>query len=306
MVFIGRSATPIFGLLLLRLLTGCGSVDQTPVEPIAVENFIKNPTKSSFQLSPDGSRYAYLASDVGHQRIFVVELASDQTLCLTSKLESDVGDYLWADSGTLLYQQTSPEDSCDKIFRVRIDQTDSACLTEENDMNFRLVRSSQGRSERMVIAVSAAGDRVWEPHWLDWRSAETERISRNPGTINEWLLDHEGQGVIAVSEQGCDTHILYRAAGDAGFLPVLTYDNVDDYFRPVCFSPDNRNVYAYSNLGRDLIALVEYDLSANVESRVLFQDPEHDLFGDDEVDRVGYSRTSNRLAYAFYTSWRRT
>jgi len=306
MVFMGKSRIPISGLLLLQVVVGCGSVDQIPAEPIPVENFIKNPTKSSFQLNPDGSRYAYLASHDGLQRIFVVDLASDQPTCLTPNLDSDVRDYLWMDSGTLLYQQTASEDGCAKIYRVSTDQSEPVCLTRKNNLNFRLVRSSGGRSKGVLIAVSGVGDRGWEPHWLDWQSGAAERVARNPGNVSEWLLDHEGEGIIAVSEEGCDTHILYRSAGEDEFQRVLSYDNVHDYFRPVWFTPDNTSVYAYSNLGRDTIALVEYELSTNVESRVLFHDSDYDLFGDDEVDRVGYSLKSNRLAYAFYTSWRRT
>jgi len=296
----------ILGTLALQLFVCCGSVNKEPVELIAVENFIKSPTKSSFQLNPDGTRYGYLMQDSGYQRIFSVNLTSDQSTCLTHFLDSDVDDYLWVDSKTLLYQQTSAEDNCDKIYRLGVGQSESTCLTNRNNMNFRLVRSSPGGSNRLLIAVSGAGKRVWEPQWLEWQTGRMERIAENSDDINDWLLDHRGQGIIAVSEEGTDTHILYRATQDSPFSMILTYNNVHDYFRPVCFTPDNKNVYAYSNIGRDKIALVEYDLSSKREIRILFEDPDYDLFGDDEVDYVGYSPKAKRLAYAFYTTWRRT
>ena len=159
MVFVGKSRILIFGLLLLQVVVGCGSVDQIPAEPIPVENFIKNPTKSSFQLNPDGSRYAYLASHDGLQRLFVVDLASGQPTCLTPILDSDVREYLWMDSGTLLYQQTASADGCAKIYSVRTDQSEPVCLTKKDNLNFRLVRSSGCRSKGVLIAVSGVGDR---------------------------------------------------------------------------------------------------------------------------------------------------
>lgn len=296
----------IFGLLALQFFIICSSVMQEPAEPIAVENFIKNPTKSSFQLNPDGTRYGYLSAHSGHQGVFVVDLASGQSACVAHSSVSDIDDYLWADSRTLLYQLTSPEDSCDRIFRLCLNQGEPICLTEKSNMNFKLVHTLRMNPDRLLIAVSGAAERVWEPYWLDWRAGKIDRIAENSGNITEWLLDHKGQGIIAISEKGVDSHILYKATQKDPFIPLLTYNNVHDFFRPVCFTPDNRNIYAYSNIGRDKIALVEYDLSAHKEICVLFEVPDYDLFGDDEVDFVRYSPRENRLAYAFYTSWRRT
>jgi len=236
----------------------------------------------------------------------VVDLESDQSTCLTCFGDSDVQDYVWADGDTILYQQTSPEDGCDKVYRLGIGESEAVCLTNRSEVHFRLVHPALGTSNRLRIAVSGAAERVWEPCWLNWQTGAMEQIAENPGDVNDWLLDHKGRGIIAISEKGTRTRVLYRAEQADSFTTLLTYDNVHDFFRPVWFSPDNKNVYAYSNLGSDKIGLVEYDLDSNKEIRILFEDPDYDLFGDDEADFIAYSRKANRLAYAFYTTWKRT
>ena len=106
-------------------------------------------------------------------------------------------------------------------------------------------------------------------------------------------------------------------ANPAPVQPVIPYspeeifnceqnEGLDDTFTIRYFTPDNKNVYAYSNIGRDKIAIVEYNLDTNREVRVLFEDPLYDAFGDDERDYFEYSRSKQKLMYALYTAEKRT
>jgi len=111
----------------------------------------------------------------------------------------------------------------------------------------------------------------------------------------------DNSGVIRIAFAGA---VLYREDASSKFREVLSLAP-DETFVPRAFTPDNKHVYAYSNIGRNTIAIVEFDLAAGEEIRTLFEHPTYDTFGDDERDHFYYSPSKQRLLYALYTGERR-
>ena len=126
-----------------------------------------------------------------------------------------------------------------------------------------------------------------------------EMLAENPGNIQGWMFDHDGQLRVAFAiTDGINTTLMYRETEQDEWQNVLTTsfkDNVSPYF----FTFDNKNVYGTSNLGRDKSVIVEFDIANGKEIKVLYENPGYDVEG------LFYSRKRKVLTSASYTSWKR-
>jgi dipeptidyl aminopeptidase/acylaminoacyl peptidase len=91
--------------------------------------------------------------------------------------------------------------------------------------------------------------------------------------------------------------LLFRDNETEPFQPILT-TNFKEQLNPLCFTFDNKNLYASSNLGRDKAAVVVYDPRATKELEVLFEHPEVDIEGLD------YSKKRKVLTEIDYVTWK--
>lgn len=93
---------------------------------------------------------------------------------------------------------------------------------------------------------------------------------------------------------GVNTQILYREREEDEFVPVLT-TNFREMVNFMEFTPDNKRVYAATNLGRDKVALVLMDPLTCEELEVLYEHPVYDL------GSISYSRRRKKLLAAYCT-----
>ena len=111
------------------------------------------------------------------------------------------------------------------------------------------------------------------------------------------MVDHKGAVRIAVETNGVKTTLLYRKSEKKPFKKLIT-TNFKNSLSPLFFTFDNKNIYAASNLGRDKIAIVQYNLSTRKEDRVIFRHSKYDASG------LTYSPKRKVLLAAQYTSWK--
>lgn len=114
------------------------------------------------------------------------------------------------------------------------------------------------------------------------------------------MTDHDGRlrAVTAIVD-GVNTQILYRATEEEPFRPVLT-TNFKEMVNFMEFTPDNRMVYAATNLGRDKVALVLMDPETCEEKELLYENPEYDICS------ISYSRKRRKLLGVFCTGHKDT
>lgn len=93
---------------------------------------------------------------------------------------------------------------------------------------------------------------------------------------------------------GVNTQILYRDNDEEDFRPVLT-TNFREMVNFMEFTPDNRLVYAATNLGRDKVALVLMDPATCEELEVLYENDKYD------ISSISYSRKRKKLLSVYCT-----
>jgi dipeptidyl aminopeptidase/acylaminoacyl peptidase len=123
-------------------------------------------------------------------------------------------------------------------------------------------------------------------------------LAENPCNIQGWLFDHKGKLRVATAIDGVNTSILYRETEKDKWQTIIT-TNFKESFSPQFFTFDNNNLIGSSNIGRDKSAIVEFDLKAGKEIKVLYENTDYD------VESVSYSEKRKVLTSANYTSWKR-
>lgn len=289
-------------LIFVVMTTATGCKKKGPGEPAkqyAVEDFFRNPEKSSFSLSPDGKYYAFMAPYLHRMNIYVQEIGKDSAVRLTSDTARDIAGFFWGNNSRILYLKDTGGDENFKLFGVNIDGSNLKGLTDFDKVRTEIIDDLPEIDEYVIVGLNKRNPQVYDPYRLNINTGELTMLAENPGNIQAWYTDHEGKLRLASAiVDGVNTSILYRENETDEFKTVLT-TNFKESLSPQFFTFDNKNIYASSNLGRDKSAIVEFDPRTGKEVKVLYENKDYD------VDALFYSRARKVLTAARYTSWKR-
>ncbi len=266
-----------------------------PVRRIPLEDFFRNSQEAAYQISPDGRHLSYLAPYADRMNLFVRPVGGGGTVRVTSETQRSLAGYMWADNGRLLFMKDTDGDENYRLYGVNLDGSDLRAYTDFPGVRTTLIDDLEETPGKVLIGLNRRNPEVFDPYRLDLDTGELTQLAENPGNWQGWMTDHAGRlrAVTAIVD-GVNTQILYRATEDEDFRPVLT-TNFKEMVSFMEFTPDNRQVYAATNLGRDKVALVLMDPSDCRELELLFEHPQYD------VSSIGYSRKRKKLLSAYCT-----
>ena len=268
-------------------------MNQTPLE-----DFFKNPEKSSFQLSPDGENLAFLAPHNQRMNIFVRSINDTTATRLTDLTDRDIAGYFWANNDRIVFLKDNGGDENYRLYGVNIDGTDTVCYTAFDGVRTQIIDPLRDIPDEMLIGLNKRNPQVFDVYRLHLSTGEMEMIAENPGNIQGWMTDHDGKLRIAYAIiNGIETQVLYRQTENDDWTEIIK-TSFKDTFNPYLFTFDNKNLYVITNINRDKTALVEYNIDTK-EEKMLYENNDYDLSG------VSYSRKRKVLTYAAYTSWKR-
>jgi len=266
---------------------------------IPLEDFFKNPEKTSYQISPDGKYFSYMAPYESRMNIFVHKVGKDKATRLTSETDRDIAGYYWANPGRILYLKDDGGDENFAVYGVDKNGKNQKCLSCFEGVRTRIIDDLEDIPDEIIIGLNKRNPQVFDPYRLNIESGEMTMLAENPGNIQGWMTDHEGKLRIAIAiVDGVNTQILYRDTEEEEFKDVLT-TNFKETVNPAFFDFENKNVYATSNLGRDKQVVVLFDIANGKELEVLYENDDYD------VGSVFYSRKRKVLTSASFTSWKR-
>jgi dipeptidyl aminopeptidase/acylaminoacyl peptidase len=274
-------------------------------DKIPIEDFFRNPIVSNVRISPDGTYIAYLAPYKHRMNIYVKNIQTEMVTRLTSFTDRDLFGFKWFSSDRILYLKDLGGHYEFKLYGVTVDGKETKCYTDYEGADVRTVASLPDKPDEIIIAANKRIRNIKDTYRLNLKTGEMTLLMENDGSIGGYLYDHSGIIRILIKSEGLKSWILYRQNTEQPFRKIIEYNTIEDYFSPEVFSADNSRFYAYSNLGRDRIEVVEFDPESGKETTVLASDPVYDLFGDDEVDHVHYSDKLKGLDRVFYTTWKR-
>ena len=284
--------------LVVLFLGGC-TVD---IPKIPLEDFFKNPEKSSFQLSPDGKKIAYMKPWEEGDRmmnVYIKTIGDNQEKRITNASNRSLYGYFWLNDDRIAYIQDKGGDENIHIYAVNIDGTNDLDLTPFENIQARITDDLDEDPDHMIVSINNRDPRVHDAYRLNVNTGQLSLIAENPGNIMGWMTDNDGKLRIALTSDGVNSSILYREEESDPFLPILT-TNFKVSVSPLFFTFDNKELYVSSNRNRDKSAIYKFDLNTAKETDLIF---EHD-----EVDVSGLIRSKKRkvlTAVSYYTDKRK-
>lgn len=258
---------------------------------IPLEDFFRNSPETGFQISPNGLHIAFLAPYRDRMNIFVRD--GDTPRQLTFETARSIAGYFWADNERILFMKDTAGDENYQLYGVNIDGSDLRPYTSFEGVRTTIIDDLEEVPDEIIIGMNRRMPEAFDPYRLNLRTGELTMLADNPGNWQGWMVDHAGKlrSVTAIVD-GVNTQILYRDSEDEEFRPVLT-TNFRESVDFLEFTPDNRYVWAATNLGRDKSALVLMDPATCEELEILYEHPQYD------VNAISYSRRRKRLLGVF-------
>lgn len=264
---------------------------------IPLEDFFRNSERTGYQLSPDGSYISYMAPYKDRLNVFVrrVDETDEHAIRITNETERSVAGYMWADNQRLLYMKDSAGDENYQLYGVHRDGSDDRAYTAFDGVRTSLIDDLEEQQGVVMIGMNKRNPEVFDPYRLNIETGELTLLAENPGNIQGWMTDHDGRLRVATAiVDGVNTQILYRDTEDEPFKPVLT-TNFRDVVSFMEFTPDNKEVYAATNLHRDKTILVRMNPATCEELEVLYENERYDIAS------ISYSRKRKKLLSVYCT-----
>lgn len=259
---------------------------------LSLEDYFRNSQQTAYQLSPDGRHVSFMAPYKDRMNIFVRPIDSDEATQLTHETKRSIAGYLWKDNDRIIFIKDSGGDENFHLYAIGIDGTGLKCLTPFEGVRAGIIDDLEDCPDEIIISLNRRNPECFDPYRLNIRTGELTLLAENPGNYQGWTTDHDGRlRVVYAIVDGVNTQVLYRDTEDEDFQVVIT-TNFKESLNYVMFTPDNRNVYAVTNIGRDKSALVVMDPRTAEELELLFQ---HDRY---DVSAMGYSRRRKKLLSA--------
>jgi dipeptidyl aminopeptidase/acylaminoacyl peptidase len=265
---------------------------KTPIIPM--EDFFRNPEKSSFNISPSGNYIAYMKPWRNRMNIFVTDMTNKKELRLTSSEDRGIYGFTWLTNKRIGYIKDDGGDENIHFFAVNIDATNEIDLTPFDNVQARIIDDLENDTEHVIIGLNKRNSQIHDPFRVNINNGEMEMIAENPGNISRWMTDHNGKLRIAITSDGVETSILHRELESDDFELILTTDFKISVL-PLFFTFDNKNLYVTSNREQDKSAIYEFDLSSAKEKKLIYKNDEVD------VSRLMYSKKRKVLTGVSYT-----
>lgn len=265
---------------------------------IPLKDFFKNPKKSGYQISPDGKYISYLAPYKSRMNLFVQPVDGEKAIQITKVTDRDLGGYFWKSATRLVYLKDNGGDENFHLYAVNQDGSNLKDLTPFEGVKADFVDELEDNDNEMLIQLNKDKKEVFDVYRLNINTGELTKIATNPGNITGWVTDHDGKLRVAVTTDGTNSSLLYRATEADTFTVVLT-TNFKESVSPLFFDFDNKNLFASSNIGRDKAAIIKMDPSTGKEISLIFEHP------DVDAGNLSYSHKRKVLTAVSFTTWKR-
>lgn len=273
----------------------------TPAPHYELRDFFKNPQRSAYSLSDDGSMLGFLQPVQVEQstrlNVFVQALEQGKPVGaprqLTFETERDVDGFFWKGPHTVVYAKDFHGDENYHVLAVDVNSGDIKDLTPFEGARAGIQDDLEDDPDHLLVAHNARNPEAFDIYRVNIHTAEQTLVAENPGNIVGWQTDHQGLVRLAIASDGLHTVLLYRADEQSEFSPIIQTDFRTDV-SPQFFDKNNQKFYALSNRDRDTAALVLIDPNHPNEETLILENAKYDLLG------AGYSRLRHVLTAAYF------
>ena len=249
------------------------------IELIPRKVLLGNPVKTSPQISPDGTRMAYLAPVNDVLNVWVGTIGSEDYAPVTKDTERGIRFYFWArDNKHILYIQDVGGNENWRLYATNLETRETRDLTPFEAVQTQVIDLDKHFPNELIIGMNKDNPKVHDVYHLDLTSGELAQVARNPGNVAAWVTDtnFKVRAALAMTPDG-GRALLLRDDEQSDWRTILTWnpDDAENSF-PVSFTQDGQSMYLVdarnSNAGR----LVKMDLATG-ETSVIAEDAQYDV-----------------------------
>lgn len=250
--------------------------------PIPVDAFVRlgavETAQTGFRLSPSGAFVSYVDRTPDSVRLMIrpVGAGGGEPRDLAAALGEGIGDCAWYEKDGKDRLACFCADGATGA-RVRSVDPDTLAVTEvvRSEEALRLSGRDSVDPTRFLLRRGQRGDLAR----LDMASGAIETLFENAPGYTRLIPDPAGELRLAATADG---RLMHRPDARAPFREVPLARPGDSVTPLLDFTPDAKRVHAFSNRGRDRIALVTLDLATGEETPV-YEHPSLDFIRDRPV-----------------------
>ena len=158
-----------------------------------------NPERTSPELSPDGTRLAWIAPDDGILNVWVAPLrvTSDEAVdwsaarVVTVDRDRGIRRFTWAHDGRhLLYMQDTGGDENWRLHDVNLETMHRRDLTPFAGVQAQIVATSKKFPTEVLVGLNRDNEQLHDVYRLDLLTGDLALEVKNPGFVG-WLADEE-------------------------------------------------------------------------------------------------------------------
>lgn len=274
------------------LFNACSNVS-TPHKEIPLENFFKSADKSNMMLSPNGDYISYVALYKNRPNVFLQLIGKEDVKMLTSDTIIGISKYAWVNDSIIIFLKDIDGKSNYHLYKLNIHNNFSVDLTPFESVKIQIPATKIFNQSEIFIMMNKRDPNVMDLYKLNVLNNEIELIEKNNGNIGSWLADLNGNVRLAIETDGVNEKILFKTINSKNYKVVISL-NFKESLIPLTFTEDGNSIYALSNINRDKVALVVFDLINAKEKAVIY---EHK---DVEISDVQFSELNHKPLYAGY------
>jgi dipeptidyl aminopeptidase/acylaminoacyl peptidase len=245
-----------------------------------------NPERTSPELSPDGTRLAWIAPHDGILNVWVAPLRAvsgeavdwSAARVVTEDRDRGIRRFTWAHDGRhLLYMQDTGGDENWRLHDVNLETMRHRDLTPFSGVQAQVVATSKRFPTEILVGLNRDNEQLHDVYRLNLLTGDLTLEVKNPGFVG-WLADEDmvvRAGFAPLPDGGFNLMVRDRPEDEWRLLLTIPADDATAS-DVVTFSADGRSLLAVSSLGANTSRLVRADLATG-ELQVLFEDPDADV-----------------------------
>ncbi len=288
-------------MVALAAATSAGAI-AAGVPRVPLSAFFDYPTVADPQISPDGTRIAYIAPYQGRTAVALYTIGHGPPEVAEAPTDGNVYSIQWKGKDHLLYAGMNDQYETSMLISLNLKEHDVTRLVRGYAGNAADFYTLDDDPDHIAVAGGALGfgSGVYK---LDIRNDHFEVIRTTFGATDHpytWILDNAGvvriEGRVAADRgQGESISWYYRAARGTPFEKLVEYPIAATTWYPLFFAPDNQTLYVYSYQASDTGVLRTYDCRTHRLGPTVFDS------ASGEVDGYFTARDGRLLGVSYVT-----
>ncbi|MBK7859102.1 MAG: S9 family peptidase [Archangiaceae bacterium] len=239
-----------------------------------------NPERLRPQLSPDGTKLAWLQPDPRNvMQVWVRTLGQADDAPVTEDPKRGLRVFQWAeDSKTLLYLQDRDGDENFHLYAVDLATRAARDLTPYPNVRAGIVDTLPKQPDTVLVQLNLRDRKAFDVHRVSLKTGKVELDTQNPGDVTQWVTDANmlvRAAVAATPEGGQEVRVRETAK-----LPWKSLVRVgpEESLAVYGFTLDGKGLFLATSIGTDTQRVVEKNLKAGSE-RLLAKSDTSDPLG---------------------------